>query len=360
MRGINRKVLVSRARGCLRRQRRRRRSPAALRRPPPAQTPPIWCSHPRATRPPRPRPGSPRPAAQSPRRTHRSASSSPARANPDFATAASGAGVEAVASTTGLGTPLEEDEVARDGRLHHSGGHGQPDGRAALGPAVGHDADRRRRGSRGDDRRARTSSSACSTAASPARTPTWRRRSPRTRARPASAASSTRPRPRGTRRRRATARTSPGTIAAAINGVGIAGVAPGVKVAAVKVVTDAGFIYPEAAVCGFVWAADHGMQITNNSYFIDPWEFNCRNDARQRPVWQAVQRAIRYSQIEGRAQRRLGRELERRPAAQVRRRRQPERRQLPGRDPRDQRRLPRPARRGAGRRHRLRGRHASG
>ena len=75
--------------------------------------------------------------------------------------------------------------------------------------------------------------------------------------------------------------------------------APGVKVASVKVVTDAGFIYPEAAVCGFVWAAEHGMQITNNSYFIDPWEFNCRNDARQRPVWQAVQRAIRYAQNKG-------------------------------------------------------------
>ncbi|MEV1287452.1 S8 family serine peptidase [Micromonospora sp. NPDC049679] len=90
-----------------------------------------------------------------------------------------------------------------------------------------------------------------------------------------------------------------GTIAAAINGVGVAGVAPGVKVASVKVVNDDGFIYPEAAVCGFLWAAEHGMQITNNSYFIDPWEFNCRNDARQRPVWQAVQRAIRYSQNKG-------------------------------------------------------------
>lgn len=90
-----------------------------------------------------------------------------------------------------------------------------------------------------------------------------------------------------------------GTIAAAINGVGIAGVAPGVKVASVKVVTDEGFIYPEAAVCGFIWAAEHGIQITNNSYFIDPWEFNCRNDERQRPVWQAVQRALRYSQNRG-------------------------------------------------------------
>lgn len=90
-----------------------------------------------------------------------------------------------------------------------------------------------------------------------------------------------------------------GTIAAAINGVGIAGVAPGVKVASVKVVNDDGFIYPEAAICGYLWAADHGMPITNNSYFIDPWEFNCVNDPRQRPVWQAVQRALAYSTAKG-------------------------------------------------------------
>ena len=41
------------------------------------------------------------------------------------------------------------------------------------------------------------------------------------------------------------------------------------------------------------------MPITNNSYFIDPWEFNCVNDPRQRPVWQAVQRALRYSSAQG-------------------------------------------------------------
>lgn len=90
-----------------------------------------------------------------------------------------------------------------------------------------------------------------------------------------------------------------GTIAAAINGVGIAGVAPGVKVASVKVVDDDGFIFPEAAICGYLWAADHDMPVTNNSYFIDPWEFNCVNDPRQRPVWQAVQRALAYSTAQG-------------------------------------------------------------
>lgn len=90
-----------------------------------------------------------------------------------------------------------------------------------------------------------------------------------------------------------------GTIAAALNGVGIVGVAPGVKVASVKVVDDDGFIFPEAAVCAYLWAADHGMPVTNNSYFIDPWEFNCVNDPRQRPVWQAVQRALNYSTAKG-------------------------------------------------------------
>jgi len=90
-----------------------------------------------------------------------------------------------------------------------------------------------------------------------------------------------------------------GTIGAARNGVGIVGVAPGVRLAAVKVVNDDGFIYPDAAVCGFMWAATHGFEVTNNSYFIDPWEFNCRNDARQRPIWQAVQRALRFASSQG-------------------------------------------------------------
>lgn len=46
-----------------------------------------------------------------------------------------------------------------------------------------------------------------------------------------------------------------GTIAAAKNGKGVLGIAPNVRLAAVKVVDDGGYIYPEYAVCGFVWAA---------------------------------------------------------------------------------------------------------
>ena len=140
-----------------------------------------------------------------------------------------------------------------------------------------------------------------------------------TRAPRASAASSTRARRRGARRPRTTARTSPARSPRAINGVGIAGVAPGVKVASVKVVNDDGFIFPEAAICGYLWAADHGMPVTNNSYFIDPWEFNCVNDPRQRPVWQAVQRALALLLGEGHPHGGLGGQQQRRPAAQVHR-----------------------------------------
>jgi subtilisin family serine protease len=90
-----------------------------------------------------------------------------------------------------------------------------------------------------------------------------------------------------------------GTIAAARNGVGIVGVAPNVRLSSVKVVNDDGFIYPEAAICGFMYAAATGADVTNNSYYIDPWEFWCDNNADQAAVKTAVDRAVQYSQNKG-------------------------------------------------------------
>jgi len=90
-----------------------------------------------------------------------------------------------------------------------------------------------------------------------------------------------------------------GTIAAARNGVGITGVAPNVRLGSVKVVNDDGFIYPEAAICGFMFATATGADITNNSYYVDPWEFWCDDDADQAAVKTAVDRAVQYSQKRG-------------------------------------------------------------
>jgi lantibiotic leader peptide-processing serine protease len=90
-----------------------------------------------------------------------------------------------------------------------------------------------------------------------------------------------------------------GTIAAAKNTVGIVGVAPNVKIAGIKAGNAAGFFFPEAVVCAFMWAGSHDINVTNNSYFADPWLFNCRNDPEQRAIWTAERRAIRYAQSNG-------------------------------------------------------------
>ena len=90
-----------------------------------------------------------------------------------------------------------------------------------------------------------------------------------------------------------------GTIAAASNGIGIVGVAPHVRIAGIKAGNSDGFFFPEAVVCAFVWAATHHVDVTNNSYFADPWEYNCRNDPVQRAIWKAEQRAILFAEQNG-------------------------------------------------------------
>ncbi len=90
-----------------------------------------------------------------------------------------------------------------------------------------------------------------------------------------------------------------GTIAAAKNGIGIVGVAPNVKIAGIKAGDASGFFFPEAVVCAFMWAGSHHIQVTNNSYFADPWYFNCKNDPVQRAIWEAERRAIRFAMQNG-------------------------------------------------------------
>jgi lantibiotic leader peptide-processing serine protease len=90
-----------------------------------------------------------------------------------------------------------------------------------------------------------------------------------------------------------------GTIAAAVNDIGITGVAPNVKIAGIKSSNDDGFFFPEMVICSYMWVATHGIDVTNNSYFADPWLFNCRNDAEQRAIWKAERRAIRFAQSTG-------------------------------------------------------------
>jgi len=65
------------------------------------------------------------------------------------------------------------------------------------------------------------------------------------------------------------------------------------------VVNDDGYNYPEYAVCGFVWAATHHMDVTNNSYYVDPYQFWCDDQPDQAAAMEAVRRAVSWSEKQG-------------------------------------------------------------
>ncbi|MCU7822604.1 S8 family peptidase [Kitasatospora sp. DSM 101779] len=90
-----------------------------------------------------------------------------------------------------------------------------------------------------------------------------------------------------------------GIVGAARDGRGVTGVAPGVRIAAVRLLGPLGQYYAENIVCGMLWAADHGARAINDSYFADPWKYNCPEDPDQAAITQAVARAVSYAQKRG-------------------------------------------------------------
>ncbi|MGK4580893.1 S8 family serine peptidase [Kitasatospora sp. HPMI-4] len=90
-----------------------------------------------------------------------------------------------------------------------------------------------------------------------------------------------------------------GIVGAAQDGKGVVGVAPGVRIAAVRLLGPLGQYYTENIVCGLLWAADHGARAINDSYFADPWKYNCPEDPDQAALIAAVGRAVAYAQRQG-------------------------------------------------------------
>lgn len=91
-----------------------------------------------------------------------------------------------------------------------------------------------------------------------------------------------------------------GSVAAAKDGKGMVGVAPGVKVSSIRV-AEAGsqLFFPENTVCAFVFAADKRVSVTNNSYYTDPWLFACPADPDQDAIVEAVRRSVAYAESKG-------------------------------------------------------------
>ena len=98
-----------------------------------------------------------------------------------------------------------------------------------------------------------------------------------------------------------------GIVAAAVNGKGVAGVAPNVTLVNLRTGQDSGFFFLQPTVDALTYAGDHGIDVVNMSYFIDPWLFNCKNhpddspaeQQQQRLIIEATQRALSYAHRRG-------------------------------------------------------------
>ncbi len=90
-----------------------------------------------------------------------------------------------------------------------------------------------------------------------------------------------------------------GTIGSPINGRGIAGVAPEATLVVLKAGTADGYFFTQSVVDALIYAGDQRLDVVNMSFFADPWLFNCRNDADQKAIVQAISKAAKYAEQRG-------------------------------------------------------------
>jgi subtilisin family serine protease len=88
-------------------------------------------------------------------------------------------------------------------------------------------------------------------------------------------------------------------VAAPVNGIGIAGVAPEATIVALKACTASTYCYGYAVADALRYAGDHDIDVVNMSLFADPYLFYCGNDAGQRAMMRELQSAARYAQQHG-------------------------------------------------------------
>ena len=97
------------------------------------------------------------------------------------------------------------------------------------------------------------------------------------------------------------------TIASPLNGIGMAGVAPKAELVNLRAGQDSGYFFLGPTLDALTYAGDHGIDVVNMSYYIDPWLYNCAanpadspaEQREQRLVIAATQRAIDYARNHG-------------------------------------------------------------
>ncbi|WP_426566554.1 S8 family peptidase [Angustibacter sp. McL0619] len=83
------------------------------------------------------------------------------------------------------------------------------------------------------------------------------------------------------------------TVASPINGLGTAGVAPGVTLVNLRAGQDSGFFFLAPTLQAISYAGDIGVDVINMSFFTDPWLYNCVSNPADSPAEQSEQRVIR-------------------------------------------------------------------
>jgi subtilisin family serine protease len=95
-----------------------------------------------------------------------------------------------------------------------------------------------------------------------------------------------------------------GTIAAAANGFGLSGVAPGVTLVNIRGGQDSGFFFLGPVTNALTYAGDVGIDVVNMSFYLDPWLYNCVGGAPedspaaaadQAVIIEAMTRALNYA-----------------------------------------------------------------
>ncbi|TQM03119.1 S8 family serine peptidase [Pseudonocardia kunmingensis] len=98
-----------------------------------------------------------------------------------------------------------------------------------------------------------------------------------------------------------------GTVAAAANGSGLSGVAPGVTLVNIRAGQDAGLFFLQPVVDALTYGADIGLDVINMSFYVDPWRYNCTDNPAdssesqiaQRTIIEAMTRALEYAHGKG-------------------------------------------------------------
>jgi lantibiotic leader peptide-processing serine protease len=89
------------------------------------------------------------------------------------------------------------------------------------------------------------------------------------------------------------------TVAAPINGIGIAGVAPEATIVALKACTEEGYCFADSVAAALRYAGDHDIDIVNLSLFADPYLYYCKSQPEQRAILKELEAAARYAQQHG-------------------------------------------------------------